>query len=106
MIALATRSAYPPLCPPRPPIQEANGDWLSGDDGQDSSAAFQATMTKGVGTPLWMAPELFLGGTKHGPEVDLYSFGVILWELAAGHLLVSCGVGLSLVQTEPHWRIR
>ena len=53
-----------------------------GEDGQDKSVAFQATMTKGVGTPLWMAPELFVGGTKYGPEVDLYSFGVILWELA------------------------
>ena len=46
------------------------------------SVAFQATMTKGVGTPLWMAPELFEGGTKYGPEVDVYSFGVVMWELA------------------------
>ena len=29
-----------------------------------------------------MAPELFVGGTKSGAELDLYSFGVILWELA------------------------
>ena len=29
-----------------------------------------------------MAPELFVGGTKYGPEVDVYSFGVIMWELA------------------------
>jgi serine/threonine protein kinase len=49
---------------------------------QEQSAAFQATMTKGVGTPLWMAPELFVGGTKYGPEVDVYSFGVVMWELA------------------------
>ena len=53
-----------------------------GEDGQDHSVAFQATMTKGVGTPLWMAPELLVGGTKYGPEVDLYSFAIILWELA------------------------
>ena len=52
-----------------------------GEVGQDQSVAFQATMTKGVGTPLWMAPELFVGGTKYGAEVDLYSFGVIMWEL-------------------------
>ena len=53
-----------------------------GGGAHEQSVAFQATMTKGVGTPLWMAPELFVGGTKYGAEVDLYSFGVILWELA------------------------
>ena len=47
-----------------------------------ASEALTATMTKGVGTILWMAPELFIGGTKYGPEVDVYSFGMILWELA------------------------
>lgn len=46
------------------------------------SEALTATMTRGVGTILWMAPELFVGGTKYGPEVDVYSYGVILWELA------------------------
>jgi serine/threonine protein kinase len=75
-------------------------------------AALTATMTKGVGTLLWMAPELFQGGSKYGPEVDVYvavcgasccldyttavdmypdrgsfwsrrySYGIILWELA------------------------
>ena len=39
-----------------------------------------------MGTPLWMAPELFVGGTKYGPEVDVYSFGVIMWELATRKL--------------------
>ena len=53
-----------------------------GGGGSMQSEAFQATMTRGVGTPLWMAPELFVGGTKYGPEVDVYSFGVIMWELA------------------------
>ena len=53
-----------------------------GGDAQEQSVAFQATMTKGVGTPLWMAPELFVGRTTYGPEVDVYSFGVVMWELA------------------------
>ena len=48
---------------------------------REESFAYRVTMTKGVGTPLWMAPELFVGGTKYGPEVDVYSFGMILWEL-------------------------
>jgi len=33
-----------------------------------------ATMTKGVGTPLWMAAELFVQySARYGPEVDVYS---------------------------------
>jgi serine/threonine protein kinase len=44
--------------------------------------ALTATMTRGVGTPLWMAPELFVVGSTYGPKVDVYSFGIILWELA------------------------
>ena len=39
------------------------------------------TMTKGTGTPLWMAPEVFAGYNRYGPEVDVYSFGIIMWEL-------------------------
>ena len=44
-------------------------------------ASATATMTKDKGTPLWMAPEVFGGGRHYGPEVDVYSYGVILWEL-------------------------
>jgi serine/threonine protein kinase len=40
-------------------------------------------VTQGVGTPLWMAPEVFTGRvTSYDPPVDVYSFGIILWELA------------------------
>ena len=28
-----------------------------------------------------MAPELFVGGTHYKQEVDMYSFGMIMWEL-------------------------
>ena len=43
-------------------------------------------MTKGAGTLLWMAPEVFAGGSRYGPEVDVYSFGVIMWELLTRRL--------------------
>lgn len=38
-------------------------------------------MTVQVGTPHWMAPEI-LNGKKYGTEVDVYSFGMLLYELA------------------------
>jgi len=39
--------------------------------------------TQGVGTPLWMAPEIFLEtSSNYGPKVDVYSYGIIMWELA------------------------
>ena len=38
--------------------------------------------TKGVGTPMWMAPEV-LAGERYGPSADVYSYGIVLWEIAA-----------------------
>ena len=61
----------------------------------DEAVAFSMAMTKGVGTPLWMAPELFVRGTQYGPEVDVYSFGIILWELVReGCAGKACAVSL------------
>ena len=57
------------MTPSRPLVHETAFD--GGVDGQ-SIAALTVTMTKGVGTLLWMAPELFVSGTKYGPEVDVY----------------------------------
>eukprot|EP00041_Stephanoeca_diplocostata_P020281 m.451562 g.451562 ORF g.451562 m.451562 type:complete len:658 (-) comp21528_c0_seq15:124-2097(-) len=39
--------------------------------------------TQGIGTPLWMAPEL-LGNTGdvYSEKIDVYSFGIVMWELA------------------------
>ena len=44
------------------------------------------TSTKAVGTLLWMAPEVFRGDTDYGPAVDVYSFGIVLWELSTRKL--------------------
>jgi len=38
------------------------------------------TMTAGVGTSLWMAPEVMLG-ENYGVKADMFSFGVVLSEL-------------------------
>lgn len=37
-------------------------------------------MTAGVGTSLWMAPEVLLG-ERYDEKADVYSFGVVLSEL-------------------------
>ena len=40
------------------------------------------TMTMMAGTMRWMAPEVFRGDQNYTKAVDLYSFGIVLWELA------------------------
>ena len=45
------------------------------------------TYTSGLGTPVYMAPELCGGvsGTdKYSSRIDVYSFGIICWEASAG----------------------
>eukprot|EP01112_Ceratiomyxa_fruticulosa_P021921 TRINITY_DN7880_c0_g1_i1.p1 TRINITY_DN7880_c0_g1~~TRINITY_DN7880_c0_g1_i1.p1 ORF type:complete len:841 (+),score=148.47 TRINITY_DN7880_c0_g1_i1:819-3341(+) len=38
-------------------------------------------MTKFVGTPLYMAPEMYEDPSRYTTAVDIYAFGLILWEL-------------------------
>eukprot|EP01125_Pyxidicula_operculata_P000434 TRINITY_DN10466_c0_g1_i1.p1 TRINITY_DN10466_c0_g1~~TRINITY_DN10466_c0_g1_i1.p1 ORF type:complete len:697 (+),score=155.01 TRINITY_DN10466_c0_g1_i1:34-2124(+) len=40
----------------------------------------QKTMTMGVGTASWIAPEVFLK-KSYSEKADVYSFGIIMWEL-------------------------
>ncbi|KAH0791057.1 TKL family protein kinase [Histomonas meleagridis] len=41
-------------------------------------------MTGLVGTTLWMAPEVVLSNPFYDEKVDVYSFGILLWELLTG----------------------
>lgn len=43
----------------------------------------QKTLTKGQGTVSWMAPEIIRGETHYTMKADVYSFGILLWEIVA-----------------------
>lgn len=62
----------------------------------------QETMTAGIGTPYWAAPEV-LEGNRYTEQSDIYSFGVLLSELDTGHTPFndsrgSSGERLSVIQ--------
>ncbi|EAX87588.1 TKL family protein kinase [Trichomonas vaginalis G3] len=42
-------------------------------------------VTGDIGTPNWMAPELF-GQTHYDNRVDIYAFGIMLWEMLTGEV--------------------
>lgn len=46
----------------------------------------QNTMTAGVGTGCWLAPEVISGRNDYGTAVDIFSFGVVLSELDSHRL--------------------
>jgi len=37
-----------------------------------------------LGSPMYMAPEQFVDSSKVGPGIDIYSFGVVLFEMVTG----------------------
>ncbi|KAK8845878.1 hypothetical protein M9Y10_020804 [Tritrichomonas musculus] len=44
------------------------------------------TMTGQIGTPLYMAPELFEDEGHYGPAVDVYAFSMVLFEIVTGEV--------------------
>ncbi|EGD77334.1 TKL protein kinase [Salpingoeca rosetta] len=48
---------------------------------QAGTTTMHLTMTAGVGTPLYMAPEVLAGG-QYDAKADVFSFGVLMWEVA------------------------
>jgi serine/threonine protein kinase len=43
----------------------------------------EALMTQNVGTPHWMAPELLNSNTSYTSKVDVYAYGLVLWEIVS-----------------------
>eukprot|EP00040_Diaphanoeca_grandis_P039511 m.259265 g.259265 ORF g.259265 m.259265 type:complete len:1369 (-) comp37820_c0_seq1:79-4185(-) len=65
------------------------GSHDSTSDGQLSFKSLKMTASLGAGTPLWMAPEVMVGRhglSKYGPAVDVYSFGMVMYEVSTGNL--------------------
>jgi serine/threonine protein kinase len=59
-----------------------------GDFGSSRPYETEVTLTAGSRfTPLYMAPEVYEG--HYGPKVDVYSFGLILYEIVVGNGLFS-----------------
>ncbi|KAJ0401538.1 hypothetical protein ATCC90586_003557 [Pythium insidiosum] len=52
-----------------------------GDFGVARGQSIDGSMTTGVGTSRWLAPEVVLGGGDYGAACDVYSFGAVLTEL-------------------------
>lgn len=49
----------------------------------DSLTKSKNLMTQGIGTPLYMAPEL-INDDDYGKEVDVYAFGILAYEIITG----------------------
>jgi serine/threonine protein kinase len=62
---------------PRATIIAKIGDWGSA---RASLSRGERTMTHGVGTACWMAPETIKKG-RSSKYSDVYSYGIILWEM-------------------------
>jgi serine/threonine protein kinase len=54
------------------------------------------TMTGGLGTFQWMAPEV-LANQRYSEKADVYSFGIVMWECCARQVPFA-SVGLSGMQ--------
>lgn len=50
------------------------------DFGLSRTQKLASSLTKAVGTPQWMAPEL-IHAKAYDESVDVYSYGVVLWEM-------------------------
>eukprot|EP00045_Choanoeca_perplexa_P016311 m.218775 g.218775 ORF g.218775 m.218775 type:complete len:1327 (-) comp17224_c0_seq1:9-3989(-) len=57
-------------------------DSASLDKAVSDTDVSNSSLTSGVGTPLYMAPEI-IRGDSYNASADVFSFGCVLWEIAA-----------------------
>ncbi|RLN83086.1 hypothetical protein BBJ28_00017922 [Nothophytophthora sp. Chile5] len=65
------------------------------DFGTSRFRSQDGTMTMGVGTSRWLAPEIIAGSTEYDQTADIFSFGVLLTELDTHDLPYFDAVGPS-----------
>jgi serine/threonine protein kinase len=73
-----------PLSPSSSPLPSAVEAWA---DGRNAGR----TMSRGIGSLLWMAPELLRGSRVHAaqaPALDVYSYAIVLWEVSELYALL------------------
>ena len=67
------------LC--KSPLSVTNPDMCKITDfgmARATASAMSMTMTRGMGTPLFMAPEILTGKDRYSKAVDVYSFGILM----------------------------
>jgi serine/threonine protein kinase len=65
------------------------------DFGTTRHRSKDGTMTMGVGTGRWVAPEIISGSTEYDQSADIFSFGVLLTEIDTHNLPYHDAVGPS-----------
>jgi serine/threonine-protein kinase len=61
------------------------------DCGSSRLVDHSARMTSGVGSPFYMAPELFDADAPYDEKVDVYSFGLVMYEIFTPNLAFPSG---------------
>jgi serine/threonine protein kinase len=67
----------------------ARGEAMIGDFGSAQETWDDHTLTPEAGTVQYAAPELFHEGSVCTPKVDVYSFGLVLYEILTGNPVFS-----------------
>ena len=62
-------------------LLDQNGFAKVCDFGLSGYAGKGQFLTKSLGTPYWMAPELLSADTAYDNKVDVYAYGIVLWEI-------------------------
>ncbi|OHT05223.1 TKL family protein kinase [Tritrichomonas foetus] len=62
-------------------LLDSNGNAKICDFGFSRQTNKDQLMTQNVGTPHWMAPELLGGSISYDEKIDVYAYGIVLWEI-------------------------
>lgn len=65
-------------------LLDKDGHAKIGDFGYSRLDKEGTNMTQNIGTPHWMAPELLDPSKSYNSKIDVYAYGIVLWELASG----------------------